>query len=204
MTKQELALKLFEIGAIKFGAFTLVSGVVSPIYLDLKMSISYPEIMKEISEFMYKEIEHVPYDLICGVPYTALPFATVISVLHNKPMVIRRKEKKDYGLKKLLEGKYEPGQNVLVIEDLVTSGTSVFETIAPLEEAGLKVTDIVVLVDREQGGKANLTEKGYTLHAVMPISEILLSLKDAGKVDEETFHSVKQFLAQNQVKPVQR
>ena len=168
------------------------------------MSISYPEIMKEISEYMYQEVENVRYDLICGVPYTALPFATVISIFHNKPMLIRRKEKKDYGLKKLLEGKFEPGQNVLVIEDLVTSGTSVFETIAPLEETGLKVTDIVVLVDREQGGKTNLTEKGYTLHAVMPISEILSSLKEAGKIDEKIFTEVKNFLAQNQVKPIQR
>ena len=199
MTKQELALKLFDIGAIKFGEFTLVSGIVSPIYLDLKMSISYPEIMKEISEYMYKQTETVPYDIICGVPYTALPFATVISLLHNKPMVIRRKEKKEYGLKKLIEGNFSPGQNVLVIEDLVTSGKSVFETIIPLEESDLKVTDVVVLVDREQGGKKNIFEKGYTLHAVMTITEMLGIFLAENKITQETFDSVKKFVAENQV-----
>lgn len=199
MTKQELALKLFDIGAIKFGEFTLVSGIVSPIYLDLKMSISYPEIMKEISEYMYKQTETVPYDIICGVPYTALPFATVISLLHNKPMVIRRKEKKEYGLKKLIEGNFSPGQNVLVIEDLVTSGKSVFETIIPLEESGLKVTDVVVLVDREQGGKKNISDKGYTLHAVMTITEMLGIFLAENKITQETFDSVKKFVNENQV-----
>lgn len=204
MTKQELALKLFEIGAVRFGEFTLVSGIVSPIYLDLKMSLSFPDILKAISEHMYEEVAHLSYDLICGVPYTALPFATVISILHNKPMILRRKEKKEYGLKKLIEGKYENGQTVLVIEDLVTSGTSVFETISPLEEAGLTVTDIIVLVDREQGGKENLEKKGYSLHAVMTISEILESLKEAQKLDTKIITKVKQFLKEHQVNPVQR
>ncbi len=204
MTQTELILKLYDIEAVKFGQFKLVSGIISPIYLDLKTTISYPEILKEVAEIMWQKVAVLSPDLVCGVPYTALPFATAISIAHNIPMVMRRKEKKNYGISKNIEGSYQAGQNVLIIEDLVTSGTSVFETILPLETEGLVVKDIVVLVDREQGGKKNLEEKGYRLHSVVTISEILETLEKAQKLSVETVMAVKQFIAENQVKPVRR
>lgn len=199
MDTTQLIIKLNEIGAIKFGEFKLKSGIMSPVYIDLRVCVSYPEILKFVAEVMWQKVKDLKFDLICGVPYTALPIATVISVNNNKPMIMRRKEVKDYGTRKAIEGYFKPGQTVLVVEDLVTSGSSVFETIAPLEHEGLKITDVVVLVDREQGGKKHIAEKGYTLHSALTISEVLKTLEKEGKLNGEIVSKVKKFIKANQV-----
>lgn len=199
MDIQQLVLKLHEINAVKFGEFKLKSGIMSPIYIDLRVTVSYPEVLKMVAEAMWDKVKDLNFDLICGVPYTALPIATVISVEHNKSMIMRRKEVKDYGTKKAIEGAFTAGQQVLLVEDLVTSGSSVFETIEPLELEGLKITDIIVLVDREQGGKNHLQEKDYNLHSVITISEMLKVLESEKKIDSEMTKKVKEFITTNQV-----
>jgi uridine monophosphate synthetase len=93
------------------------------------------------------------FDLICGVPYAALPMATAMSLESYIPLIIKRKEAKNYGTKKLIEGIYQKGQNCLLVEDVITSGKSLIETIAEVEQEDIKVADIVVVLDREQGGK---------------------------------------------------
>ncbi|MFH1291949.1 MAG: orotate phosphoribosyltransferase [bacterium] len=200
MDTKELILKLHEINALKFGEFKLKSGIMSPIYIDLRVTISYPEILKAIGEIMWGKVKNLNFDLISGVPYTALPIATAISLEHNKPMVMRRKEVKDYGTKKAIEGVFEPGQNCLIIEDLVTSGSSVIETIEPTEHEGLKVTDVVVLLDREQGGKENLANKGYYLHTVFTMTELLNTLLENQKIDQIAYDNTIKFIQENQVK----
>ncbi len=171
--KAELIKQLYQINAIKFGSFTLKSGATSPIYIDLRNTISYPNIMRQIAEYMWQTVHHISFDLVCGVPYTALPFATCISLLYNKPMVMRRKEAKLHGTKKIVEGVYEEGQTCLIVEDVVTSATSILETINDLETAGIKVKHAVALVDREQGGKEILKSKNYEFHSVITLNEIL-------------------------------
>ena len=201
MDKKELILKLAEIDAIKFGEFTLKSGMKSPIYLDLRVVVSYPEVMKMIVEVFKDKINEVglKYDLIAGIPYTALPIASVLSVELNTPMIYARKESKDYGTKKNIEGVHESGQTCLVIDDLITTGESKFETSKPFETEELKVKDFVVLLDREQGGKERLKEKGYNLHSIILISETLDILKEEGKIDEKMYEKVNKFLKENQV-----
>lgn len=195
----ELIIKLYEIGAVKFGEFKLKSGIMSPIYIDLRITVSYPKILKMVGEAMWEKVKNLNFDLICGVPYTALPIATAISLAHDKPMIMRRKEVKDYGTKKAIEGAFTAGQNCLVVEDLVTSGSSVFETIEPLRHEGLEVTDIVVLVDRQQGGKKHLSDKGFSLHSVCTISEMLTILGQENKLSREMIEKVNDFIQSNQV-----
>lgn len=198
MTK-DLIVKLYDIGAVKFGEFKLKSGIMSPIYIDLRVTVSYPEVLKMVAEAMWDKIKDTNFDVMCGVPYTALPIATAISITYNKPMIMRRKEVKDYGTKKAIEGHFTPGQTCLVVEDLVTSGMSVFETIDPLQHEGLVVKDVIVLVDREQGGKKHLQEKGFNLYSVLTISEMLETLAATGKLDSEMVAKVKEFIKNNQV-----
>jgi orotate phosphoribosyltransferase len=177
MQNKDLIAKLHKIGAVKYGEFKLKSGAMSPVYIDLRILVSYPKILQHIAELLWQKVQTHQFDLICGVPYTALPIATCMSIAHDKPMVMRRKESKNYGTKQMIEGHYQAGQSCLVVEDVITSGASVLETTVDLENAGLKIAHVVVLVDREQGGKENLKQKGYNVSSILTLEEIIASGK---------------------------
>jgi len=170
--KQELLRALTEINTIKFGEFTLHSGKTSPVYIDLRPIIAYPKLLREVSCALWDRVKNLQTTLLCGVPYTALPIATCISLDQDLPMVICRKEAKEYGTKKQVEGIFKKGQNCLVIEDVVTTGGSVIKTIDVLQQQGLQVTDVVVLVDRQEGGREALEAKGYRLHSVFTLDDL--------------------------------
>ncbi len=194
MSIEQLVLELFEIGAIQFGSFTLKSGQISPIYLDLRRAVSKPKLLTAIGEHLHKAA-NAPCDLICGVPYTALPFATVMSIAYNIPMVMRRKEQKQYGTKKIIEGIYNVNDRCLIVEDLITSGSSILETAVPLRAEKLIVTHAVVLIDREQGGKRNIAQEGLQLHAVCTLRDVLTILvkheKLARRIADDTANQLQ-------------
>lgn len=185
---------LFEIEAVKFGNFSLKSGLQSPIYIDLRMIVSYPNVLRSVAEAIWGKIRQLKIDCLCGVPYTALPIATAISLRNEIPMVMRRKENKDYGTKRMIEGKWKVGQICVVIEDLVTSGSSVLETIDPLEKEGMKVKDVAVLIDRQQGGRQHLQNKGYNLHAVFSLPTLIKTLEEMDGISSKTASEVLDYL----------
>ena len=186
---------LYHIGAIQFGEFTLKSGQTSSIYINLRKIISYPQILRDVAAAMWNKVGGSQFDVVCGVPYTALPIATCMSLDHNIPMVMRRKEKKDYGTKQLIEGDFNAGQRCLIIEDVITTGGSIIETAADLKAADLVINDVVVLIDREQGGRENL-EKHFKVHSILTISEILSSLLAGTAISAEERVIITKFIAE--------
>jgi len=201
--RKQLAIRLFEINAYKFGEFKLKSGLLSPVYFDLRVIVSFPDVMDQLADYLldFLNAQDVSYEQVCGVPYTALPIATLISVKAKKPMLIRRQEKKEYGTKKQIEGKFEAGQTCLIIEDVVTSGSSVLETVSDLKKEGLQVTDAIIVVDREQGGKKALKSNNIQMKALFTLSYLLETLSAAGLIEKSMVEKVSKWIAENQVQP---
>ncbi len=199
-SKKQFFLECYKLGIIKFGQFTLKSGIESPFYVDLRPLASDPKILKKLGHYLLEMLSIEQFDLICGVPYAALPMATAMSLESEIPLIIKRKEAKAYGTKKLIEGIYAKGQNCLIVEDVITSGTSLLETIPEIENEGLIATDIVVVLDREQGGRQLLEGKGYRVHTLFTISEAVAILKEAGMLGEVEVLRIKDFLAGKEVK----
>lgn len=180
---KQLILDLFDHQMIKFGEFTLKSGKQSHIYLDMRSAIAYPKILHAICECYIKIMKSLKYDQICGVPYSALAFASCIAYSEHIPMLLKRKEVKNHGTKKVLEGTYQKGDTCLIIEDVITTGNSLIETAHVVEEHGLKVKDVCVLISREEAATENLTANGYAVHSIMTLEQIIDVLFESGKID---------------------
>lgn len=192
--REDFLLKAYELGIIKFGNFTLKSGIESPFYVDLRPLSSSPQLLKTLANNLLELADDAPYDLICGVPYAALPMGTTMSLASGTPLIIKRKENKGYGTKRMVEGVYEDGQNCLLVEDVITSGQSLLETIDEIEREGLKVTDCVVVLDREQGGIEKLKKKGYTVKTLFTINEVIEILHRYHRLSDGELSRVKNFL----------
>lgn len=196
MSNDDFICSLFKIGAIQFGEYTLKTGHKTSVYVNLRKIISYPGMLRFVAEVMWDAVAGTEFDLICGVPYTALPIATCISLDHQVPMVMRRKEKKDYGTKQMIEGDYREGQSCLIVEDVITKGTSIIETAEDLKNVGLKVNAAVVLVDRKQGGKENLADHHYNVKTIFTLPIILKTLTHSGLLNQKELDYVNRYLAE--------
>ena len=192
-----LADKLLSAGCIKFGDFTLKSGLQSPIYIDLRQIITYPKLLGQIGAAYLPILEKLKFDRLAGLPYAAIPIATAVSLQGNYPMIYPRKEVKTYGTKAEIEGEYHAGETALVIDDLATTGGSKFEAIEKLTGVGLIVKDVVVLVDRQSGAKESLEQAGFHLHAVLTISALLDYWEQTGKVEKDKIEATRKFLSQS-------
>uniref|UniRef100_A0A1B6E8N6 Uridine 5'-monophosphate synthase n=2 Tax=Clastoptera arizonana TaxID=38151 RepID=A0A1B6E8N6_9HEMI len=198
---QNLCEQLYDIGALKFGDFKMKVGAKSPVYFDLRIIISFPKVMDSLADILCELMKEkgIKCDHICGVPYAALPIATVISVKTGIPMIIRRKEEKDYGTSKMIEGLFDIGDKCIIIEDVVVTGLSILETVQDLKIEQLNVTDTIVLVDREQGATENLKERGVTMHSLLTLSQILENLQKVRKIDNSIIDNTKTYIRNNQL-----
>ena len=192
-----VARALLAANCVKFGKFTLKSGAVSPIYLDLRNLVSRPDVLAAMAAAYAAKLDAtgVAYDLLAGLPYAALPIATAVSLHNGRPLIYPRREAKAYGTKAAIEGAYKRGQRVAVIDDLVSDGGTKVEAAAKLKEAGLDVVAIVVLIDREQGAKALLARHGLQFEAVATLSGLLAAWRAAGAIDAARYAEVKAFVA---------
>lgn len=186
----DLILQLYDIGCIMFGNFVQASGATFPYYVDLRQIISNPQIFHQILLAYAEIIKQLTFDRIAGIPYGSLPTATGLALHLNCPMIFPRKEVKAHGTRKLIEGNFNSGETVLVVDDILISGKSVMEGAEKLKSAGLNVNDIVVFIDHEQGVKDRLRANGYQAHSVLKISEITEILYQAGRIDEEQFKAL--------------
>ena len=194
-----LADGLLNAGCIKFGNFTLKSGLSSPIYIDLRRIISFPKLLAQIGESYLPLLRNLTFDRLAGLPYAAIPIATAVSLQGDYPMIYPRKEVKTYGTKAEIEGEFHAGETALVIDDLATTGGSKFEAIEKLTAVGLVVKDIVVLVDRQSGAKESLEQAGYSMHAVLTITQLLDYWDETGKVEKGKIEETREFLKQTNV-----
>lgn len=179
---ENLSLALFDISAVKLGRFTLHSGEMSPIYLDLRLLVSHPRVLQQVAEAYTVLLEQLSFDILAAYPYGALPIGTAIALHSGWPLIYPRKTAKRYGTGRQVEGAWQVGQTAVVIEDLITSGDSILQAIASLKAAGLQVKEAVVLIDRQQGGRETLQTQGYQLHAVLTITQVLHTLEQHKRI----------------------
>lgn len=189
---------LLEVGCVKFGSFTMKSGIVSPIYIDLRLLASYPTLLSMVAGAFLPMIKKLDFDCLAAIPYAALPIGTAISLQTGKPMIYHRREVKEYGTRASIEGSFTEGDIALVIDDLITTGGSKLEAIELLTEAGLKVKDIAVLIDRQSTKSDTLANTGYRLHSVITLRDMLQHWEHSGRVPAGRTAEVKLFLDQEQ------
>jgi len=188
---------LYDIGAVQFGEFRLKSGLQSPIYIDLRLLPSYPRLLREVAAALARVAVTLPFQRIAGIPYAGLPIGVALSLEMDRPLIYPRKEVKEHGTRKAIEGEYKSGETVLVVDDLVSTGGAKIEAIEPLQAAGLEVHDVLVLIDREQGGKEELAARGYTLHSLFTLSQMLDMLAKHSKITNKQAAKVREYLRGN-------
>ena len=193
-----LAKALWDLGAIQFGDFTLGRTTLhSPVYVNLRLLISNPRALQRAGRVIHDELQTLerlfhprvqPFQRACGIPFGGLHIALSYSLASKVPLVYIHPAKERNGARAFVEGKYERGETVLLVDDLITSGGNVIETATFLQiEAGLKVKDVVVLLDRQEGAEERLRSHGYNLISILGLETMLNYLMASGRIDEHWY-----------------
>jgi orotate phosphoribosyltransferase/uridine monophosphate synthetase len=207
VTNLWLAEALFRLGGVKFGSFTLGRSTVdSPIYIDPKVLLREPRILARVAQLIKTETElglamreprFHSFDLVAGVPYGGLHLATAYSLASDVPMIYGIPPRADGSASKI-EGRFKPGESVLVIDDLMTTGGSLVETLEILKGADLAVHDAIVLVDRGQGGGERLKHHGLHLVPLLNLTQMLNHYFSQGLISEADFRKSQEYVRTHQ------
>ncbi|MFW6071339.1 MAG: orotate phosphoribosyltransferase [Candidatus Bipolaricaulota bacterium] len=193
---RELAPLIWESDCLDFGEFTLTSGKKSPYYVDLRMLPSYPELFSRAtdlaSEYLGRRTN--TFDLLCAVPTGGLPFGTLLAQRIGKPLTYVRKESKSHGEGRKVEGRMAEGDELLLVDDIITTGGSVISAAESVREAGGSVKGVIVLVDRMEGAEKNLEKEGLELLKVANIEPMVEELGSSGEISKEMVEKVKNYL----------
>ncbi len=202
-----LAQALFDLGGVTIGDFTIGRTTVnSPVYVNPRVLISNPEVLRRVARLIDREVQAgmsrkrdpiPPFDLIAGVPLGGLHLATAYALSTNTPMIyVRPNDGAASGVLNGhgIEGRFQPGQRVLLIDDLITTGGSILQTRAVLEAADLVVKDVVVLVDREQGGREQLRHHGYDLLHILTLRAMLTYYVNTNRISEDEYERCLAYL----------
>jgi len=192
--KTELGKILNRIGALKFGAFKLTSGEVSPYYMDLRIVPSFPDAFRRICDLYVKlicnDVGIDGFDRIAGIPTAGISFASIAAYHLKKPFVYVRTAEREHGRGRRVEGILLPGDRILLMDDLITKGGSILKAAESVRAEGGVVTDAVVLMDREESGKDNLAKDGMKLHYLLTTSELARKLHDLDAISEEQLNTI--------------
>ncbi len=196
---KEFAVFLHQNDAIKFGDFTLSSGKKSSYYVDLRVVPSFPhqfrKMVKGLQALISDQIGYDNFDCLASVPTGGLVIASALAIETVKPLVYVRSQPKEHGTSKSIEGKIKKDAKILMVDDVATTGASVSNAITLLKEAGAKITDVYVVVDRMEGADKLLQSQGVKIHSLTNILEITEILHKEGLVSDQVLEKVK-----NQIK----
>jgi len=190
---EELGRVLLKTGSLRFGTFKLSSGALSPYYIDMRLIPSDPEAFRKVIGYYSSVLEGEILERshsIAGIPTAGIAYGAVLAFNHRKPFLYVRKEAKEHGTGRRIEGRLFPGVKVLILDDVVTSGSNLVNAIDAIRTDGGVVEDAVVLLDRQQGGSVNLEKIGVKLHSFATIARICEILRDNGAIDESQYAQI--------------
>lgn len=182
---------LMRTGALQFGMFTLSGGRLSPYYLDLRVIPSFPDAFRACTELLAKNAKSIEgIDKIGGIPTGGLPWASVLAYSLGKPLVYTRKDIKLHGRERSVEGILTPGETVLLVDDVITTGRNILTALQSIRGEGGVVENALVLLDREEGGGEHLQKQGVKLHSVAKISTVAQKLLDMDAITKTQFEEL--------------
>ena len=194
---EKIAKVLTDANVVKFGRFTLASGLVSPIYVDLRILPSYPEAMQVVTEELVKVVKKLKPEVIAGAETAGIPLATAISLKTKLPMIYVRKKPKSYGRMEMIEGVLKKDAKTILVDDMATNAYSKIKFVDGIKQAGGVVSDVLIVLDREQGGVEALAEKNIKLHSLITLKEMLSYMKKNNMIDDDKYNEILIYLKQN-------
>jgi orotate phosphoribosyltransferase len=190
----ELSRILVKTGATKFGLFKLSSGKLSPYYIDLRMIPGDPKALQtviEIYETMARsKIGVTSFDRIAGVPTAGVPYASILAYTLSKPFLYVRRETKTHGGERRVEGQLFPGERVVLVDDLITTGRNTLQAAEAIRTEGGQVEDVIVLIDRQEGGAAALAQAQLKLRAFTTVTRIARRLHESGVIEDDQYKAI--------------